>query len=202
MVWGNSQAVLKQHPKGIVVHDKLLVRDEYRIASQKLESNAYKAGAYITGQPGIGETHFLVYLLILHLGQRKPVVMQFLNGKPFYALFKDTVGFHSLDDDSPLYGCPESTWILCDSNKFVTSPDAIFMGPGLWIILTTPPKASVLEEINMKTLAEKWGNVPSSLVQYIGEDDEDDEDFYHEGTLNAVHAFQVMMDQGPQLDLP
>jgi len=52
MVWGNSKDVLKQHPGGLefidlgeyfptfhylfagkVVHDKLLVRNEYRIAS-------------------------------------------------------------------------------------------------------------------------------------------------------------------------
>lgn len=75
MVWGNSQAVLKQHPEGfefidlgayfpafrsffagILVHDKLLVRNEYRMALEALEANRYKAGAYVTGQPGIGES--------------------------------------------------------------------------------------------------------------------------------------------------
>jgi len=74
-VWGNSQAVLRRHPEGfefvdlgayfpafqsffagILVHDKLLVRNEYRMALKALEADRYKAGAYVTGQPGIGES--------------------------------------------------------------------------------------------------------------------------------------------------
>jgi len=75
IVWGNSQAVLKQHPggfefidlgayfpafrslfAGMLVHDKLLVTNEYRVASQALEADAYKPGVYVLGQPGIGES--------------------------------------------------------------------------------------------------------------------------------------------------
>jgi len=75
IVWGNSEAVLKQHPEGfefidlgayfpafqsffagILVCDKLLVRNEYRMASEALEANRYKTGAFVTGQPGIGES--------------------------------------------------------------------------------------------------------------------------------------------------
>ena len=75
MVWGNSQTVLKHHPDGfqfidldgffdafhslfagIVTHDKLLVRDEYLVAKQDLETAMYQRGAYVTGQPGIGKS--------------------------------------------------------------------------------------------------------------------------------------------------
>jgi len=74
-VWGNPGAVLKQHPGGFwfidlgqyfaafrsffagaLVHDKLLVMEEYRIASQALEEDIYKQGTFVVGQPGIGES--------------------------------------------------------------------------------------------------------------------------------------------------
>lgn len=75
IVWGNPQAVLKKHPEGfeyidlsgylkafrtffagMVTHDKLLVTNEYRIALQELQGDAYQAGACVVGQPGIGES--------------------------------------------------------------------------------------------------------------------------------------------------
>ena len=75
MVWGNPQTVLKHHPDGfqfidlgqffdafrsffagIVRHEKLLVRNEYLIAKQELETATYESGAYVTGQPGIGQS--------------------------------------------------------------------------------------------------------------------------------------------------
>ena len=75
MVWGNPQTVLKHHPggfqfidlgqffdafhsffAGMVIHDKLLVRDEYVVAKQNLETATYRRGAYVTGQTGIGQS--------------------------------------------------------------------------------------------------------------------------------------------------
>jgi len=74
-VWDNPGAVLKQHPggfqfidlgpyfdafqsffAGVVLNDKLLVKDEYRLALQALEEDIYKRGAYVVGQSGIGES--------------------------------------------------------------------------------------------------------------------------------------------------
>ena len=73
MVWGNSEAVLRRsgdiefidlggyHPAiwrlfpGIVWYDKILVREEYRIALRTLDTERYSRGAYVTGQPGIGK---------------------------------------------------------------------------------------------------------------------------------------------------
>jgi hypothetical protein len=73
MVWGHSHTVLKHHPGGfefidfggsldafqdlfgnISVHDKLLVRHEYRVTYQALQTDVYRRGAYVSGQPGIG----------------------------------------------------------------------------------------------------------------------------------------------------
>jgi len=193
MVWGNSQAVLKQHPGGFefidlgayfpafqsffagkLIHDKLLVRNEYRMTLEALETNTYKAGAYVTGQPGIGEsrttfgapvdtclflsgkTIFLMYLIVLRLGKRKPVAVQSLDGDFFYAFFTDTVGFWALNDSTPLKDCP-SVWALCDSNKAVESPAGFFKGrQGVRIIQTTPPKASRWKEWSKQVGAQPY----------------------------------------------
>ena len=71
-VWGDSKAVLrrsgdiefidlKDYPvfrhlfAGPLFHDKILVREEYRIALRELETRMYDRGAYVTGQSGIGK---------------------------------------------------------------------------------------------------------------------------------------------------
>ncbi|KAF8124980.1 hypothetical protein EV363DRAFT_1177291 [Boletus edulis] len=74
MIWGKSQAVRRPHPAGFeyihlegyrfgfrallgpaIEEEKILIRDEYRIALQTLQTDAYKRGAYVTGHPGIGK---------------------------------------------------------------------------------------------------------------------------------------------------
>jgi len=93
-----------------------------------------------------GKTLFIVYLLVLRLGQRKPVAVQSLDGEPFYAFFKDTVSFHGFNDATPLKEGP-SIWALCDSNKDVESPAGLFKGrQGVRIIQITAPKASRWKE--------------------------------------------------------
>ncbi|KAI9568825.1 hypothetical protein HD554DRAFT_2171964 [Boletus coccyginus] len=164
-VWGNPGAVLKQHPggfqfidlgpyfdafrslfAGVALPDKLLVRDEYRIALQALEEDRYKQGAYVVGQPGIGKTLFLVYVLVVRLGQKQSVALQFIDGFSFYALFKDNVEFHPLNHLAPLFRCP-FVWALCDSNDSVKSPSPIFLGKvNIRVIQTTSPKSSRWKE--------------------------------------------------------
>jgi hypothetical protein len=186
MVWGNSQTVLKQHPDGfqfidlcgffrafhsfsagIVTHDKLLVRNEYLVAKQALETATYRRGAYVTGQPGIGtswttfvaprtltaclmlpgKTLFLIYLLVQRLGNRQAVALQFLGREDYYALFRDTVTFHPVNKAEPLDKCP-SVWALCDSNADATSPPSVFKGRTghVRIIQTTSPRAARWKE--------------------------------------------------------
>ena len=87
-----------------------------------------------------GKTLFFVYLIVLRLGRRQPVAVQFLDGKGFYAFFKDTVGFHSLNDSKPLEEGP-SVWALCDSNDDVKTPDGLFKcHQRVRIIQATPPE--------------------------------------------------------------
>ncbi|KAF8125005.1 hypothetical protein EV363DRAFT_1353394, partial [Boletus edulis] len=141
---GNPQAVLKYDPSGFECIDveeyqlglqtlfgsstisKVLVRDEYRTALQELQTDTYVRGAYVTGQPGIGKTLFLVYLLVELLGHRRKVVVHDTSGQ-FYAIFTDnTVNFHLLTDQTPLD--PDDSepdrhiWALSDSGTEVRSP--------------------------------------------------------------------------------
>ncbi|KAI9568810.1 hypothetical protein HD554DRAFT_2021674 [Boletus coccyginus] len=165
-IWGNPGAVLKQHPggfqfidlgpyfdafqslfAGVALHDKLLVRDEYRIALQALEEDTYKRGAYVIGPPGIRMTLFLVYFLVMRLGQKQPVALQFLDCSHFYALFKDNAKFHQLNHLTPLLRCP-FVWALCDSNESVKSPSPIFLNKRdhIQVIQTTSPEPSRWKE--------------------------------------------------------
>ncbi|KAN0073583.1 hypothetical protein V8E55_012190 [Tylopilus felleus] len=162
--WGNAQDFLKQdHAMGVeyinltehhlafeillgwAVRDqvKILVREEYRTALHELETNnTYHYGAYITGQPGIGKTLFLAYVLVAHLGQKRTVAWQDPTGAPFYMLFRDTATFYSLTDATPLYDYGP-LWALSDSNAGVQSPPSIFYGTtGVRTIQTTSPKES------------------------------------------------------------
>ncbi|KAF8441611.1 hypothetical protein L210DRAFT_3537693 [Boletus edulis BED1] len=92
----------------------MLVRDEYRTALQTLETDAlYEEGAYVTGQPGIGKSLFLVYLLVELLGRCQKVAVHCpdMGG---YAIFTDTVAFYPLTNTLPLRS-GDRIWALSDS---------------------------------------------------------------------------------------
>ena len=187
MVWGNPQTVLKHHPNGFqfidlgeffvafhsffagtVTHNKLLVRDEYLVAKQELETATYQNGAYVTGQPGIGKswmtfvapsitlvaclmppgkTLFLIYLLVQRLGERRAAALPFLDGEGYYALFRGAVTFHSVHDAAPLHECPSDVWSLCDSNAYVIHPPGVFQGKiRVRNIQTTSPRPARWKE--------------------------------------------------------
>ncbi|KAF8132280.1 hypothetical protein EV363DRAFT_1295804 [Boletus edulis] len=132
MVWDKPQAISKAHPQGFeficlkgylkgfqalfgaAVEENILVRDEYRIAIQDLQKHEYRRGAYVTGQPGIGKSLFLVYLLVQLLGQGCKVAVHDYNHQ-FYAVFTNTVAFYPITDPAPLAtGGP--MWALSDSS--------------------------------------------------------------------------------------
>ncbi|KAF8557321.1 hypothetical protein OG21DRAFT_349393 [Imleria badia] len=159
-VWGNAQE--QDHTTGVEYIDltsyidafellfgsavkgaKILVREEYRIALHELETNdTYCHGAYITGQPGIGKTLFLAYILVKHLGKRHTVAWELPNGS-LYVLFRNTATFHSSADMRPLdeYG---PLWALSDSNSRVRAPAGIFYSLPRHVrtIQTTSPEES------------------------------------------------------------
>ncbi|KAF8435631.1 hypothetical protein L210DRAFT_3550214 [Boletus edulis BED1] len=133
MVWVKPQAISKRHSEGFeyidlkgcltgfkalfggAVVEKILVRDEYRIAAQELQTDRYHRGAYVTGQPGIGKSLFLVYLLVHLLRQGCKVAVHDC-GHQFYAVFAESVTFYPVTDIAPLVtGGP--MWALSNSGQ-------------------------------------------------------------------------------------
>ncbi|KAH0832415.1 hypothetical protein J3R83DRAFT_13455 [Lanmaoa asiatica] len=150
---------------------------EYRDILQALQTNPlYERGAYVIGQPGIGKktfsgsrtsvvayfvlagkTYFLVYVLIERLREHKPVAFEPLHGRSFYALFTDTVVFHSFDDPMPLHHANHTgdAWALTDSNATVTIPAGVFQRTRMRIIQTTSPRAHRWKEWSKQYGAER-----------------------------------------------
>ncbi|KAF8345501.1 hypothetical protein F5887DRAFT_965300, partial [Amanita rubescens] len=132
-------------PTAVIFHDKILVRQEYRDALRTLKGDAtYLRGAYVTGQPGIGKSLFLIYMLVVSLGEMRPVALEFPDGRPFYALFQES-GFttHSLHGILPaINNLSDFMWALSDSNYQIRSPSPIFLfSPGkIRVIQTTSPR--------------------------------------------------------------
>ncbi|KAF8431481.1 hypothetical protein L210DRAFT_1058369 [Boletus edulis BED1] len=137
MVWNKPQAISELHSQGFefiylkgylkgfqalfggAVEEKILVRDEYRIAIQESQKDEYYRGAYVTGQPGIGKSLFLVYLLAQLLGQGCNVALHdYAHRFKFYAVFTNTVAFYPLTDPEPLAndGPMNTTALLLDAS--------------------------------------------------------------------------------------
>jgi hypothetical protein len=84
-------------------------------------------------------------MLVVSLGEMRPVALEFTDGRPFYALFQES-GFTTRS----LNGTPLSIknlssdfmWALSDSNYQIRSPSPIFLSrPGvIRVIQTTSPK--------------------------------------------------------------
>lgn len=90
-----------------------------------------------------GKTIFLIYILVIRLGQKQPVALQFLDGRQRFALFQDTLTFHEFDDIELLDECPSGfVWALCDSNDDTRAPSGVFKGrpESIRIIQTASPR--------------------------------------------------------------
>ncbi|KAG9310264.1 hypothetical protein JVU11DRAFT_9382 [Chiua virens] len=124
--------------------DKILITQEYEDTYIELKKEAYRYGAIVTGQPGIGKTIFDIYILVRRLGAKQAVVLQFPNGHPCYALFHYEVTYHNITTQNPLANAPTFLWALCDSNHNVQQPAGIFYGKWdkIRIIQTTSPQES------------------------------------------------------------
>ncbi|KAF8485949.1 hypothetical protein DFH94DRAFT_709173 [Russula ochroleuca] len=123
----------------------LLVRPEYKVA---LESDAFNyeistkggcGGISVTGQPGIGKSCFLYYLLFRLLSEKKSVAFQLPT--QFLVFKEDGVYAHRLDANSKVI--PKETWALSDSNNRTQTPCGAFLDAVVqsraWIIQTTSP---------------------------------------------------------------
>ncbi|KAI9464952.1 hypothetical protein BJY52DRAFT_1144826, partial [Lactarius psammicola] len=130
----------------------LLVRSEYDVVLSMLNEDHNTAqerncgGVVITGQPGIGKSCFLYYLLLHRLSEMTPVALQLLS---YFVVFRDDGVYRYPLDADPDY-LPEGTWALSDSNDVAKQPCTAFLGAAqlqcAWIVQTASP------------LEERWKN--------------------------------------------
>ncbi|KAH9039031.1 hypothetical protein EDB84DRAFT_1397173 [Lactarius hengduanensis] len=139
----------------------LLVRPEYEVARRDFDYDTARQkgrrGIVVTGQPGIGKTCFLYYLLFRLLSEGTPVSLQLA---PHILVFRDDGVYRHPQNAEP--DCiPEGTWALSDSGHRVRQPCDVFMDAaghyGAWVIQTTSP------------LEERWSEWAKQLtaVTYV-----------------------------------
>ncbi|KAI9441165.1 hypothetical protein BJY52DRAFT_502931 [Lactarius psammicola] len=123
----------------------LLVRPEYDVALGMLDEGFKTAkdwnrgGVVVTGQPGIGKSCFLYYLLLRSLSAMRPVALELPRQ---IIIFQDN-GVYSLPLTADPNRFPEGTWALSDSNVITKRPCNAFLEAAgcqrAWIIQTTSP---------------------------------------------------------------
>ncbi|KAI9454998.1 hypothetical protein BJY52DRAFT_1417649 [Lactarius psammicola] len=145
----------------------LLVRPEYDVALGMLNEDHHTAqkcncgGVVVNGQPGIGKSCFLYYLLLHRLNEMTLVALQLPS---YFVVFRDDgVYRHPLDANSDRL--PEGTWALSDSNDEAEQPCTAFLTAArrqrAWIVQTAFP----LEERWKKW--QKYRNADTSVMNHI-----------------------------------
>ncbi|KAH9048284.1 hypothetical protein EDB84DRAFT_299074 [Lactarius hengduanensis] len=120
----------------------LLVRVEYEAAWESFNNDIAKAhkcgGVVVTGQPGIGKSCFLYYLLFRLLSKKNPVALQ--RSRYFFVFQEDGVSRYPLTADPD--SLPAGTWALSDYDQ-TQLPCAAFLEAAswgtAWIVQTTSP---------------------------------------------------------------
>ncbi|KAH9074287.1 hypothetical protein EDB83DRAFT_2657196 [Lactarius deliciosus] len=121
----------------------LLVRQEYEVAWEDFDYDTARSkgqnGVVVTGQPGIGKTFFLYYLLFRLLSEGTPVSLQLA---PYIFVFRDDGVYRHSQEPEP--GCiPTGTWALSDAGRLDHTPcNAFLYAAGrhtAWVIQTTSP---------------------------------------------------------------
>ncbi|KAI9461300.1 hypothetical protein BJY52DRAFT_1117251 [Lactarius psammicola] len=123
----------------------LLVRPEYDVALGMLNEDHNTAqkrscgGVVVTGQPGIGKSCFLYYLLLHKLSEMTPVALQLSS---YFVVFRDN-GVYKYPLDARPDRLPEGTWALSDSNDQAKQPCTAFLNATrqhrAWIVQTASP---------------------------------------------------------------
>ncbi|KAF8520015.1 hypothetical protein BU17DRAFT_47299 [Hysterangium stoloniferum] len=122
----------------------LLIREEYRLAYDTILADTLKVGRrrsafLVTGQPGIGKTLFLLYLLVRRLEEQEPVALQIDPNE--FVLFKEGgVSRHSGGTYSANV-IPKGAWTLSDSWGQQLEPCNAFQSPRAHVIHTSSPSS-------------------------------------------------------------
>ncbi|KAI0050835.1 hypothetical protein FA95DRAFT_1593744 [Auriscalpium vulgare] len=128
---------------------RLLIRQEYDLMYQRAEDMYRRfpmCGVVVTGQPGVGKTASITYIVARHLSERR-IIAVFLAGELF--LFTEEGVFthanpslaranYDLNTGLPLKHCP---WLLIDasSEKHKPPPDSLVRSPKIFPLHLTSP---------------------------------------------------------------
>ncbi|KAF8519144.1 hypothetical protein BU17DRAFT_47954 [Hysterangium stoloniferum] len=118
----------------------LLIREEYRLAYDTILTDTLKEGRrrsafLVTGQPGIGKTLFLLYLLFRRLEEQEPVAFQ-IDSDEFVLFNMNGISLHSAKASSADY-IPKGAWALSDSCGELLGPCVAFQSPHVHVIHTS-----------------------------------------------------------------
>ncbi|KAK6977904.1 hypothetical protein R3P38DRAFT_503346 [Favolaschia claudopus] len=133
------------------IEDLVVLRVQYRTILDLLKERAGQERRHLvvlTGQPGIGKTTFLIYLLLHRLEHRLPTAVQ-LHEQAF--MIFDDCGvsiYNALEfDDDALHDRLVRCWALSDSNQHSTTPCvAVATVPPL-VVITSAPEPSRWKEL-------------------------------------------------------
>ncbi|KZV62087.1 hypothetical protein PENSPDRAFT_692830 [Peniophora sp. CONT] len=135
----------------------LVILKEYKTLLAALTATSGSLGmerklVVVSGQPGIGKTTFLLFLLLHRLQERKPTALQ-LNADYYFIFDADGV------DVIPVKFRRErltECWALVDSNEKVVSPCGALLDMALRVIQTTSPKVERWKEWRKQARAELY----------------------------------------------
>ncbi|KAJ7222393.1 hypothetical protein GGX14DRAFT_663556, partial [Mycena pura] len=133
------------------VQNVLVVREEYKylytmLKNQREDVPSHKKyAAVVTGQPGIGKTTFLLYLLLHRLQEKSPTAVQVTMNR-YYIFDKQGVAKYKTGSEdcdlTRLWAC----WALVDSNSSVEKPCDDFLSFSEVIIQASSPKPTRWQE--------------------------------------------------------
>ncbi|KAF9516332.1 hypothetical protein BS47DRAFT_676509 [Hydnum rufescens UP504] len=136
------QALLDIGTQGILDTDgHFVIRNEYVRTYEKIMNvNQDSDGVLVTGQPGIGKSHFLIYTLIRRLAERKPTVLKW-RSKAYIFRPDGPSPIDSENADTAFGTVPSRTWALLDTSQGL--PETFFLNGPLFRILTSSPDPDI-----------------------------------------------------------
>ncbi|KAK7025328.1 hypothetical protein VNI00_016110 [Paramarasmius palmivorus] len=180
----------------VAMHDSLIVRREYELLRDSIEWGeeiSDRRGIVVTGQPGIGKTTFLLYLLLHRLEHKAPTAIQFSDTKFF--IFNEQGAFpytarDELEEGGTISAMLGNCWALVDSNATVPQPCELFQAQAKRLIQVSPPNATSKERrldfSSTLPLVRKWGPSTSTIIQLA--EDPGQETTYSQTAATAAQA--------------